>query len=173
MNSRRLYRCRHDRKLAGVASGMAEYLGLDPTVVRILWIISVFFGGFTILLYIILAFLMPLEPSWNPATAGVPGVPGEPGAGDPSTIEGDADAATAAWSAAAHAPAGPVHEHRVRGEGRFGLAMGVLLVAFGAIALIGPAFPGWVTGVALGPAFVLALGLALVVVALRGPTPES
>ena len=62
MNPRRLYRCRHDRQLAGVAAGMAEYLDLDPTVVRILWILSAFLGGFTILLYIILAFVMPLEP---------------------------------------------------------------------------------------------------------------
>src|SRR5664279_5884172 len=74
MNPRRLYRCRHDRQLAGVAGGMAEYLELDPTLVRILWILSAFFGGFTILLYVILAFVIPLEPgtmpgpaSWQPA----------------------------------------------------------------------------------------------------------
>ena len=63
VNPRRLYRCRHDRQLAGVAAGMAEYLDLDPTLVRILWILSVFFGGFTILLYIVLAFVIPLEPA--------------------------------------------------------------------------------------------------------------
>ena len=48
MNPRRLYRSRHDRQLAGVAGGMAEYLEVDPTVVRLLWILSVFLGGFTI-----------------------------------------------------------------------------------------------------------------------------
>ena len=53
---------------------MAEYLEVDPTLVRILWILSAFFGGFTILLYVILAFVIPLEPgtmpgpaSWQPA----------------------------------------------------------------------------------------------------------
>ncbi len=80
MNPRRLYRCRHDRQLAGVASGMAEYLGLDPTVVRILWILSVFFGGFTILLYIVLAFVMPLEPTRDRRAGGVRRGP----AGDPA-----------------------------------------------------------------------------------------
>ena len=40
MNPRRLYRCRRDRQLAGVAAGMAEYFDLDPTVVRILWILG-------------------------------------------------------------------------------------------------------------------------------------
>ena len=63
MNPRRLYRCRSDRQLAGVAGGMAEYLEIDPTVVRILWILSVFLGGFTILLYIIMAFIVPLDPA--------------------------------------------------------------------------------------------------------------
>jgi phage shock protein C len=92
MNTRRLYRSRYDKQLAGVAGGMAEYLELDPTLVRILWILSVFLGGFTILLYIILAFIMPLAPagpvqggpggrglSWAPAGSWGPG--GAPVAG--------------------------------------------------------------------------------------------
>lgn len=67
MNPRRLYRCRHDRQLAGVAAGMAEYLEIDPTVVRILWILSALFGGVTILLYVIFAFVIPLEPTTSPS----------------------------------------------------------------------------------------------------------
>ena len=62
MNTRRLYRSRRDRQLAGVAGGMAEYLQVDPTLVRVLWILSFLLGGVGILLYIILAFVMPLEP---------------------------------------------------------------------------------------------------------------
>lgn len=166
MNPRRLYRCRHDRQLAGVASGMAEYLGLDPTVVRILWIVSVFFGGFTILLYAVLAFVIPLEPLETSAPAAAVA-----DAGDPALADGDA-AATTTWHAGTVAPVTSPHEHRKRGEGRLGLAAGVLLVAFGTIALVGPALPGWVAGVALGPAFLVALGVALVAVALRRPMPE-
>lgn len=48
-----------DRKLCGVCGGVAEYLDIDPTVVRILWILMVIFAGFGILLYLILALLMP------------------------------------------------------------------------------------------------------------------
>jgi phage shock protein PspC (stress-responsive transcriptional regulator) len=82
MNVRHLYRCRHDRKLAGVAGGMAEYLELDPTLLRVLWVISIFFGGFSILLYIILAFVMPSEPD-DPApgpglSADLPPAPAPP-----------------------------------------------------------------------------------------------
>src|SRR5262245_28984939 len=60
--NRRLYRCRENRQLAGVAAGVAEYFGLDPTLVRVLWFLSIFVGGFSILLYIGLAIIVPLEP---------------------------------------------------------------------------------------------------------------
>ena len=171
MNPRRLYRCRHDRQLAGVAAGMAEYLDLDPTVVRILWILSAFVGGFTIILYIILAFVMPLEPL--PMTAGVAAgmAPGTEAAMDPSGADLTALAATGSDTTTWTAPA--AHEHRTRGEGRIGFGLGVVLVVFGAIALVGPAFPGWVTGIALGPAFLVAIGVALVIVATRRGATES
>lgn len=94
MNTRRLYRSRNDKQLAGVAAGMAEYLELDPTLVRILWILSVFLGGFTILLYIILAFIVPLAPAAAPgqgpswAAGGVAGGWGPGGAWAPSAAPG-------------------------------------------------------------------------------------
>jgi len=166
VNPRRLYRCRHDRQLAGVASGMAEYLGLDPTVVRILWILSVFFGGFTILLYVVLAFVVPLEPVTTAMTARPTPADGELA----NEATGTADAFPAHH--ASIVDAAPAHEHRTRGGGGLGFGLGVLLVVFGAIALVG-SFPGWMSSIALGPAFVLALGVALVVVALRRPSAES
>jgi phage shock protein PspC (stress-responsive transcriptional regulator) len=60
--NRRLYRCRENRVLAGVASGVAEFFGLDPTLVRVLWFLSIFAGGVSLLLYIGLAIIVPLEP---------------------------------------------------------------------------------------------------------------
>ena len=60
--NRRLYRCRHDKILAGVASGVAEYFDLDPSLVRILFLVSTFFGGLGFLLYIAMAIIVPLEP---------------------------------------------------------------------------------------------------------------
>jgi phage shock protein PspC (stress-responsive transcriptional regulator) len=161
VNPRRLYRCRHDRQIAGVAAGMAEYLDLDPTLVRILWILSVFFGGFTILLYIILAFVMPLEPAGPvaPIVGADGGVAADGAPFDP--------AATSSWVAPA------AHEHRSHGDGRLGFGLGVLLVVFGGIALLGAALPGWVAGVALGPALLVALGVALLIVAIRRPAAES
>jgi len=60
--NRRLSRCRENRVIAGVASGGAEFFGLDPTLVRVLWFLSIFFGGVSLLLYIGLAIIVPLEP---------------------------------------------------------------------------------------------------------------
>lgn len=59
--SRRLTRSRHDRKIAGVCGGIGEYLGIDPTIVRILFVVGFFLAGQSLLLYIILAIFMPEE----------------------------------------------------------------------------------------------------------------
>lgn len=169
MNPRRLYRCRDDRKIAGVAAGMAEYFDLDPTVVRVAWVLSVFLGGFTLLLYAILAFVMPIEPMTAPGLA-APAAPESEGS-EAATEGGPASDAVGGAPAAAGAAVAPAaHLHRAKpGEpGRVGLVFGVLLIAFGAIALAGSIFPAWVTGIHLGPALILALGIALVVGAARG-----
>ena len=59
--TRRLTRSRYDRKVAGVCGGIGEYLGIDPTVIRILFVVGFFMGGQGLLLYIILALFMPEE----------------------------------------------------------------------------------------------------------------
>ena len=115
MEPRRLCRSRRDRQLAGVAGGIAAYLEIDPTVVRVLWILSIFLGGFSILLYIILVFVMPLEPvaspapGWAPSTGPTWGAPSQPtptgearsGAAVPGWKGPDAGAAAAAAAGAA------------------------------------------------------------------------
>jgi uncharacterized membrane protein HdeD (DUF308 family) len=58
------------------------------------------------------------------------------------------------------------------GGGWFLTTFGVLLIVFGGIALIGPMVPGWVGGIHLGPAFLLALGIALLAASLRRAAPE-
>jgi len=56
---KRLQRSRRDRKLAGVCGGIAEYLGWDPTLVRVLWILLTLAGGSGVLIYLILWLVMP------------------------------------------------------------------------------------------------------------------
>jgi phage shock protein C len=98
MNRRRLYRCSHDRVLAGVAGGVAEYFDVDPSLVRILWVLSIFAGGLTILLYIAMALVVPLEPDTFPAPG--PWQPGSEGWGAPAA-SGSASSAAAGEAGAA------------------------------------------------------------------------
>jgi len=61
---KRLLRPRNGRKIAGVCAGFAEYFDLDVTVVRVVWLISVFVGaGLSLIAYVIAWIVMPEEPS--------------------------------------------------------------------------------------------------------------
>jgi phage shock protein C len=48
-----------DRKIGGVCGGLAEYLGLDSTLIRILWVLFALFVGSGVLVYIVAWILMP------------------------------------------------------------------------------------------------------------------
>ncbi len=58
---RRLYRSCTDRKIAGVCGGLAQYLNVDPTVVRIIFLILLFIGGGGLLIYLIIWICAPNE----------------------------------------------------------------------------------------------------------------
>ena len=58
---RYLRKSRTDQMIAGVCGGLAEYLGVDSTMVRLAWAICVVFGGAGLLLYIIAAIIIPYE----------------------------------------------------------------------------------------------------------------
>ena len=60
---KRLYRSRSDRIISGVCGGLAKYFDIDPTIVRIIAVLSVFVSGLGILAYIIMAIVVPLEDS--------------------------------------------------------------------------------------------------------------
>jgi len=180
VNPRRLYRSR-DRMLAGVAGGMAEYLEMDPTIVRILWIlVGIFSGGLALIAYVIMALVVPPAPVWaNPGVAGPyaasaagpgawtaapgygsgygPGTPPAPGAApqwDPS------------WAARAAAEDEARRQSRGRGLG-FGVIVGVVLIIFGAFALVDVVLPAWSGAALFWPALLIALGAAFLVGSVR------
>ena len=65
---KRLYRSGKNKYIGGVCGGVAEYFNLDPTLIRILWVIIVFFPpGLGIILYILFWIFVPRNPkqSWN------------------------------------------------------------------------------------------------------------
>lgn len=59
---RKLTRSRTKRMLCGVCGGIGEYLNVDPTIIRIAWMLFVFFSfGMAVLIYFIAAVIMPDE----------------------------------------------------------------------------------------------------------------
>ncbi|AQY50069.1 hypothetical protein PWEIH_04206 [Listeria weihenstephanensis FSL R9-0317] len=62
---RKLTKSSSQKMLAGVCGGIAEYFGWDATWVRIGWAILTLFFGTGILIYIVLAILMPANASWE------------------------------------------------------------------------------------------------------------
>jgi phage shock protein C len=70
MNSR-LYRSRTDRFLGGVCGGIGKYLGIDPTIIRLVFLVLLFTQGFGFLIYLILWILLPVEGGAETSTGSV------------------------------------------------------------------------------------------------------
>lgn len=60
---KKLYRSEDNKMLAGVCGGIAEYFNIDPTLVRVIWAAVSIFGGGGVLLYIIMAIIVPVKSS--------------------------------------------------------------------------------------------------------------
>ncbi len=62
MKIKKLYKSSENKKICGVCGGISEYLKIDATVIRLLWVIVTFLGGAGVMAYIICALIMPEEP---------------------------------------------------------------------------------------------------------------
>ena len=60
--TRRLYRSRTDRKLAGVCGGLAQYFNTDATLMRVLFVVLALLGGPGLVIYLVLWIVVPEEP---------------------------------------------------------------------------------------------------------------
>ena len=61
MNGKRLYRSETNQMLCGVCAGIAEYFGIDPTLVRLAWVLFCVLGGSGVRAYILSAIIIPPE----------------------------------------------------------------------------------------------------------------
>lgn len=148
----RLYRSRRDRMLAGVAGGLAEIWGADPSLVRIIWaLLVVFTGGLALLVYIVMAIVVPEEGE----LFGPGGAPPRPVGTAPPAFQGGAG-----WGAP-----------RASGGGLSpGVLVGGFFILIGVFFLAREFLPridlDW-----LGPLALVGVGALLIVSALgRGPT---
>ena len=61
MSDKKLVRKQSDKLFLGVASGVADYIGIDPVIVRLLFVLFTLWHGWGLLIYIVLAIVMPVE----------------------------------------------------------------------------------------------------------------
>ena len=59
----KLYRSRLNRKIGGVCGGLAEYFSIDPTILRLIWAVSILLFGTGLLVYIIAWAVIPESPN--------------------------------------------------------------------------------------------------------------
>ena len=64
MMDRRLYKSNENKMINGVRGGLAEYFDIDPTLVRLGWVLFCALGGSGILAYIIAAIVIPRNPQY-------------------------------------------------------------------------------------------------------------
>lgn len=59
MDIKRLYKSTKNRMVCGVCGGIAEYLNIDPSIIRVLWVLFACAGGSGLIAYIIIAIILP------------------------------------------------------------------------------------------------------------------
>jgi len=173
----RLYRSRDDRMLAGVAGGLAEMWDADPSLVRLVWALLVIFtGGIALVVYIVMAIVVPegdgefLQPPPAPGPpASFAATEAEPGSA-PAATPGPVAAPPSYWVPStdytrADARAARRAARRQRGNTAAPAVIGVFLVLLGGFFLAREWLPeldwDW-----FWPLMLIALGVLLLVLAI-------
>jgi phage shock protein PspC (stress-responsive transcriptional regulator) len=71
---KRLVRSSTDKKIGGVCGGLADYFDLDPTIIRIVWLLAILFAGTGLIAYAVLWIALPLGPTGS-VNASAPSAP--------------------------------------------------------------------------------------------------
>ncbi len=60
--NKKLYKSSTDKQLCGVCGGLGEYLGIDSTIIRVIWAVFILCAGMGLALYIVCALIIPIMP---------------------------------------------------------------------------------------------------------------
>ena len=60
--NKRLYKSNENKMLVGVCGGIGEYFGMDPTLVRLAWVLFCALGGSGVIAYLLAAIIIPRRP---------------------------------------------------------------------------------------------------------------
>jgi phage shock protein C len=64
---KRLYRSRSDRMVSGLSAGLGQYIGMDPTIIRLIFALgAIFLFPFPIVIYLVMMVVVPEEPLTTP-----------------------------------------------------------------------------------------------------------
>lgn len=61
---KKLYRSKTDRRIAGVCGGLGNYFDIDPTIIRLAWVVALFFAGGGLFAYLLAMIIVPQEPEY-------------------------------------------------------------------------------------------------------------
>jgi len=137
-----MYRSRKERMIWGVAGGLAEYLDIDPVLVRIGFVLLTFANGVGLLLYVLMAIVVPSEERMVSAEA--------------TGVE------AAEHEGTAHGPDREVEGFSERTQRRRRNVLGAFLIAVGVYILLGNVgFFSWFQWQRFWPLLVIALGVAI------------
>jgi phage shock protein PspC (stress-responsive transcriptional regulator) len=158
----RLYRSRQERVLFGVAGGVADWLDVDPALVRIVFALLVFAGGIGFFLYLVMAIVVPEEPGYVSGPAMPTGSDAPPATepGPPS-----ATPAGAAWVDERAERRAARRARRAEDGGRGVVIFGAILIIVGAWFLLRKAVPALDADL-LGPIVLIVIGALLLAGAL-------
>ncbi len=153
MEPKRLYRSTTDRKLAGVAAGLAEYFVMDPLLVRLAFVILTLAGGGGILIYIIMWIVTPDNPN-RPYTILDAD---KTSRGESAAPEGDSPSMNPSETASS---ARPPSSGKPAKQSRGSLMGGLVLITLGLLFLADELIPDVDFG-DLWPVLIIVIGLVL------------
>jgi len=176
---KRLYRSRENTVIGGVCGGIAEYLDIDPTIVRLIWVFSALYGGIGIIAYLVCLIVIPENRSQAPADIHVkPQRPflqeGQYGASEHPDAKEQQDAGMHSGTeeqyinseqhqpGSQYSPDGHQYSKEPENYGRNRLLAGSLLIGIGGLLL----FKKWFYWVDLGrywPVLLIILGIAVII----------
>jgi phage shock protein PspC (stress-responsive transcriptional regulator) len=137
---KKLYRSARERMLGGVAAGVAEYFDVDPTIVRLVFVLSIFAGGAGIIAYIIMWIIVPQGPfvPYNMNT-NIPPQNQEAGAGTESNAgtrgNAGAEPGTKPNTEGGTDPVSDYFQSLKKQKEKRGVTFGIILVVFGIFLL--------------------------------------
>lgn len=137
---KKLYRSTREKMLGGVAAGVAEYFDVDPTIVRLVFVLSIFVGGAGIIAYIIMWIVVPQGPfvPYNMNTNIPPQNQGPAASADSNSTTGGSSGTEPGASPKTEIPPdinpGYSPSHKMHHE-KHGITWGIVLVIFGIFLL--------------------------------------